>query len=359
MPPGTLWSLDDQTIGKHLVFKYYFSRWLQILGSRHRSLLLVDGFAGPGQYDDGEPGSPLIALNSIRDQKSSGKFRDVKVVCLFMEEKQDRARHLRFLVKRNAPPDTECHVLEGQFSIHMTRLLDLVDKQNSALQPAFVMIDPFGVKGISMELVARILANNRSECMISFMYEPIRRFHRQSEFVKPLDQLFGTTKWQRCREITENNEKKRFLHELFKSQLKDNGAKYVVYFELWNGNRHVYTIYFATGHEKGCNLMKEAIWKADPTGTYRLQGHTRQQNLLFESDMMEPLISQLKDRFGNRPTRIEDIDQYMMSDETIFHKGHLRKKTLQPLERASRVVVSRPRGGRGFPAGRGITIQFL
>ena len=72
----------------------------------------------------------------------------------------------------------------------------------------------------------------------------------------------------------------------------------------------------------------------------------------------EPLAKQLHDHFGSAPTPIEDIEQFVMSDATIFHKGQLRQKTLTRLEKESRVSVHRPQGGRGFPLGRGITIQF-
>ena len=39
------------------------------------------------------------------------------------------------------------------------------------------MIDPFGPKGSPMNLIGRVLENDKSECLISFMYEPIRWFH--------------------------------------------------------------------------------------------------------------------------------------------------------------------------------------
>ena len=110
----------------------------------------------------------------------------------------------------------------------MTEILDYHEEQKQSLAPSFVMIDPFGIKGNRMELIQRILANRRSECLISFMYEPIRRFHKQPEFETPLNELFGTKKWKKCLKMKDSNTKKQFLHHLFKKQLKKYGAKYVV-----------------------------------------------------------------------------------------------------------------------------------
>ena len=150
------------------------------------------------------------------------------------------------------------------------------------MAPAFVMIDPFGVKGSPMRLIERILQNDKSECMISFMYEPIRRFHRQSEFKRHLDELFGTTEWKRCLDMKESDAKKQFLHNLFSKQLKRPGASYVVSFELWRGNRHIYTIYFTSNNLKGCDLMKQAIWKVEPTGSYAFQGMLANSDCCFK-----------------------------------------------------------------------------
>ena len=358
MPSETLWDREEQTIGKHLVLQHYLDGWFPILGRWNGRLLFIDGFAGPGEYADGEPGSPLIALDCIRRHKEAGRLRNVEVVCLFIESNIERASHLQGILKnRRPPPSVSCNVLQGTFDEQMIELFDFIDKQNAALAPAFIMIDPFGVKGSPMHLIERILQNDKSECMVSFMYEPIRRFHQQPEFGQPLDELFGTTDWRKCLDMAETDQKKQYLHDLFKAQLKEHGAKQVVFFELWNGNKHMYTIYFASGSLEGCNLMKQAIWKTDRSGSYRVRGYAGSQPMLFETDT-EPLAKQLQDRFVNRLTPVEDIEAFVMSDETMFHKGHLRIKTLQPLEKESRITVSRPQGGRGFTNGKGIKVRF-
>ena len=356
--PKTLWPREEQTEGKHLVLRNYLDGWFPILGRWNGRLLYIDGFAGPGEYARGERGSPLVALECVRRHKSEGRLANVEVIFLFMESKRDRADHLRDLLHEQAPiPNTQVDVRHGTFDDHMTAILDYIGTQNATLDPAFVMIDPFGPKGSPMELIGRVLENPKSEVLISFMYEPIRRFREQPEYERSLDELFGTSRWRDCFGFGEEAERNRFLHGLFGEQLKKHGAKFVVPFELWKGNRYIYTLYFATGDRKGCDLMKASIWKIDPSGTYAFRGYAAGQLTLFGPDTSQ-LEQQLRSEFGNNWTPIERVDDFVMGDQTPFHNGHLRRMTLQPLERKGAIEVSRPQGGRGFTAGKGVRIRF-
>ena len=157
--------------------------------------------------------------------------------------------------------------------------------------------------------------------------------------------------------MEEGDERKQFLHNHFKAQLKKHGAKQVVFFELWRGNRHVNTIYFASGSLKGCDLMKQVIWKAAPSGDYRISGYADNQGLLFEPTT-DSLAAQLFGRFGGQTVRVEDVEAFVMSDETRFHTGQLRQKTLQPLEKQGRIAVLRAPSQRGFASGKDIRIRF-
>jgi hypothetical protein len=76
MPDPVLWPLDDHTRAKHRVLRAYLDQWIPIMGQQalkvrgsgsasQPRLLLVDGFAGPGRYATGEPGSPLIMLEAL------------------------------------------------------------------------------------------------------------------------------------------------------------------------------------------------------------------------------------------------------------------------------------------------------
>jgi three-Cys-motif partner protein len=90
------------------------------------------------------------------------------------------------------------------------------------------------------------------------------------------DELFGTKKWKEIRKITDPEERHHFIIELYKKQLRDvTGARYVRSFEIIGEyNQVIYDLVFATKHQKGLEVMKEAMWKVDPRGTYRFSDTT-------------------------------------------------------------------------------------
>ena len=126
----------------------------------------------------------------------------------------------------------------------------------------------------------------------------VSRLARRTDHL--LIELFGTTTVAPLfGDHHEESGRKQFLHGLFAAELKRHGARYVIPLELWKGNRHVYTLYFATGSLKGCDLMKKSIWKVDPSGGFSFRGYAVGQTMLFGTDT-EPLADQLRERFASR-----------------------------------------------------------
>ena len=60
-------------------------------------------------------------------------------------------------------------------------------------------------------------------------------------------------------------------------------------------------------------------------GNSSFRGYVAGQSLLFEPST-EPLAEQLKEEFGGVWVPIERIEEFVMGDRTMFHKGHLRQK---------------------------------
>ena len=65
-PKDTIWPIEPHTCAKHQILRKYLDAWLPILGTYNKRIVYIDGFAGPGEYKGGEPGSPIIALEAAR-----------------------------------------------------------------------------------------------------------------------------------------------------------------------------------------------------------------------------------------------------------------------------------------------------
>ena len=217
------------------------------------------------------------------------------------------------------------------------------------MAPALVMMDPFGIKGIPIDVIERILGNEKCEVYVTFMWEAINRHIDAPEFEGHLTKLFGTDGWKDAIPL-EGRERKLVLHDLYRRQLKAAGARQVVHFHLLKGKLLKYSIFFGTGHRLGSDRMKEAIWKADPSGDYRFRGGERAQMSFLEPDY-GPLQEALRERFEEAGwVSIEDIKKFVRSDATIYYEGQLRR-ALIPMEREQRIEVKSRKKSLSYPSG--------
>ena len=344
IPKETLWPLEPHTRGKHLVLKSYLDAWLPIMGRWNGRILFIDGFAGPGKYKGGEDGSPMIALNALKNHAGQSAI-NAEVVFFFVEKDPMRAAYLKRLVQtesRMLPSRCRVRVVPGAFDNTLSQLLNMLDEQKRRLAPSFVMIDPFGVSDTPMDVIARILQNEKCEVYISFMYEAINRFKRSNEFEGHLDRLFGAKAWRDGIGIQDPKERKDFFYGLYKEQLRAAGAKYVVHLELYEGDRLVYAIFFGTQHWKGADAMKQAIWKVAPFGDFGFRG-TQSRQLTLGLDIADygQLREQIESEFRKRNwVDIQRIEEFVASDRTDHHIGQLRKHVLIPMEESGEIEIA-------------------
>ncbi len=356
MPPTTtLWPLEDHTRGKHMVLRAYMDAWLPIILSRFEKAMFVDAFAGPGEYEKGEPGSPIIALNALAQHSSKHRLIG-QIHYVFIEEDADRFGHLEDVIARQrkkgaVPSICDISTYNDTFAQVLPRLIEPISSDHI---PAFVMIDPFGVSGFGMEHIRALMDYPSIEVYVSFMYEYIDRFKDHPNFEPHLDDLFGCRDWQQGIVMPEGKARKEFFYGLYRKRLKLSGARHVLNFELYDGNRLKYALFFATQNDQGCDKMKQAMWKVAPTGGYSFRSDKLGQ-LSFESGVVDfkelerALISEFE---MNQPTAIESIEEFMRSDSVLFHSGHLRSH-LTDMERVSTLIVEKsPRKRRSaFPPG--------
>ena len=364
MPPrNTIWPLEPHTLGKHKVLENYMQAWLPIMTRWNGRVLFIDAFAGPGEYEHGEPGSPVIALQALISHNAQRRMTS-EINYLFIEKKKARSDYLEEVLgelEEKLPPNCNYEVINSTFDETLADTLDFLEEQQAQLAPAFVMIDPFGVSDTPMNTIGRILQNPKSEVFISFMYEWINRFKAEPGFGIHLDDLFGCPDWRRGVSLSEDVERKEFFHNLYANQLKAHGAQFVVPFELYEGERHVYTIFFGTNDLTGCDKMKQAIWKIAPFGDFKFKSGLLNQFTLGESVVDFSLLeNSLLERFAGQGWQsIECVENFVKSDATHFHSGHLKRKTLRPMETAGKVEVkegTRKQAG-GFP--KGTMLRFV
>ena len=373
---GTRWAITPHTRAKHLILQRYLQSWLPILASHHGRIIYVDGFAGPGRYLGGEPGSPVIALTTLLTHpRFQGSTHGRQVTLLFIEREEDRAQALaeelaQFRASRPIPDWVIVNLANGEFAPTMTRLLDDLDRAGRRLAPTFCFIDPFGPAGVPLSLIERIAKNPRCECLINFAFDAVWRFkeHPNMQVLEHFDELFGTQEWRCGLALADPEQQRNFIVDLYRQQLQRvTGFEYVRTFEMINqGNRTAYFLYFGTRDRKGLSAMKVAMWSADPSGGQTFSDRTvSAQMVLFEpSPDLTVLKGAILHKFrGERLVPIEEVEDFVLFDTPYSEVKHLKERTLVPMEHANPPEIraygaaGKPRRPYTYPAGT--RIRFL
>ena len=352
MSQRTLWPLAPHTEAKHALLRAYLTAWFPILGSWNQRVRFIDGFAGPGEYWGGEPGSPLVALQAASTHAERLARRNLNFVLI--EQDRSRYEHLQNLVnERQAageiPNNIAFSVRNGSFSEVINRGLERLG--NNELGPTFVMIDPFGIRDVTYQVLQRLARYDKTELLISFMYESISRFMRTDGFEPHLDALFGCREWRTALTIDDSQQKELFLHDLFQRRLVDAGMEYVRSFRMIDtGGRTEYFLFFATHSIKGLEVMTNAMWSVDPSGGYRFSDATDPNQLVLIEP--EPDFSQLRSsivgEFKGQTVGIKEIEDYVIV-HTLFRKTDIRTNALQPMEDDGVIQVTGRSRRRTYP----------
>ena len=350
-----IWPLSPHTGAKHAILGKYLGAWYPKMASWQNRLVFIDGFAGPGEYSKGEPGSPVIALRAAIDHKHD--LSKCELLFLFVEKDNARFKHLEATVNAiTKPPHVQAQCIEGEFTDVMEQIFQRLDGKPMA--PALIMVDPFGVKGVTFDTIKRLAAYKSSELLISLMYEPVTRWLDSAQFEPHLDAFFGTPAWRGAIPLV-TDARRDFLLNLYVEQIKATGLKYVRTFEMRDeGNRTEYFLVFASHHPEGLNVVKQAMWKVDPSGQFQFSDFTDPtQPTLFQLDPdYRQLRTLILERFKASMTSIEEVEAFVIA-ETGFLTTHVRKPVLQPLEDEGAIELTNRSKRHTYPAGTGI--KFL
>ena len=356
MAEPVLWPLEDHTRAKHRVLRSYLNGWIPVMGHQSlkaydsdRTLLLVDGFAGPGRYLEGAAGSPLIMLDALLSHAAFPNLTGVRFLLLFIEQNRDRVARLRTEVANLRLPDNvKVFIKEGRFEEEFGEVVDGIRAGGKRLPPTFAFIDPFGYSSASMSITGRLLDFPRSEALFFLPLSFISRFVGRDGQEAALNSLFESDEWRSAIPLR-GLERRQYLLDLFERQLQAQGqVRHVRSFELHTADGNDYRLVFATQHEKGLGVMKEAMWSVDPVQGTRYSARTETgQEVLFTLEVdTAPLLEELRCALGSQWFTMAQAEEVTLLRTPYLPHRHLKSRTLAPAERAGALEVSRPEGKR-------------
>ena len=373
MAEPVLWPLDDHTRAKHRVLRAYLDAWIPVMAQqalkvrammlKKPRLLLVDGFAGPGRYATGEPGSPLIMLEALLEHSAFPRFGDITFLYLFIEHDARRVAHLQGEIdKLTLPANVVVGIEHGEFEDTFGTLVEGIHKSGHRLVPTFAFIDPFGYSAASMSLAGRFLDFPRCEALVFLPLSFVHRFVTRDGQAPAMTALFGGDEWKAARKL-EGEERRAFLLDLFERKMGAQGqVEHVRSFALRTRDGNDYWLVFATGHRRGLELIKDAMWTVDPEEGTRYTARTDEgQEVLFTAGPVDtrPLLAQLRAKFGTDWFTVDQAADVTLF-ETPFHPSkHLKRLTLKPAEDGGAIEVERPEGRRRGSFGDDVRMRFV
>lgn len=171
---GILWKCDRGTRAKLEILQRYLGAWFNILARRGvKDVIYFDGFCGPGEYEGGEKGSPIVAteLANLTTQEVD-HFR-VHIICV--DKRVDALHHLTNMPAiREHHPRVYLDIRPGEFGREIAEVVG--SSQYGRYWPIFSFVDPFGFSGFSQSTLQLLMRNQSSEIFVNLWCGFMNRF---------------------------------------------------------------------------------------------------------------------------------------------------------------------------------------
>ncbi|WP_181063231.1 three-Cys-motif partner protein TcmP [Nocardia nova] len=352
MPDQTIWEIEPHTLAKHEILRRYLEAWFPIMSSWNTRVLFIDGFAGPGVYANGEPGSPRIAL------EAAAKIRPAAgTTALFLFNEKDPARFAtldKWCSEHKQSSDVKVATRNQDF----TELAEEIIERRGVktLVPTFAFVDPFGFK-VPIETIASLVRDQRSELFILFSYNSVNRWIGHPQQQENMQALFGCDEY-RGAEGLPPTQRKEFLANLYERQLTHYGKfEHVSRFEMVESRgRTSYFLYHCTRSLKGLEVMRSAMWKIDPESGCQFSDRVAGLDSLFDEPIAFDLDQRLAAHFSGRTVSVKEVQNFVLTG-TPFALEHLKVKTLKPMQERGEITCLNQKRVGTFPDR--VLIKFL
>jgi three-Cys-motif partner protein len=308
----------------------------------NRRVVYYDAFAGPGEYKDHEPGSPIIALQTLINHDKFAAMSQTEFLFLFNEQDAGCTEHLEDLVaelresQKPWPANVKINIFNATFIELTTDLVDDLDRRNVRLAPTFAFVDPVGVKATPMSVLQRLTNYPKGELLVYFAHEAVVRWCDAGKIDQALTELFGTDEYKGAA-LLEGKRRGQYVHNLYKRQLHDVcGFPYIQSFAMYDHRgKRVYDLFYCTREPIGLDRMKQAMWKIAPSGD-RFAG----QDVIFGDKVdTQPLRTDLLNHFAGEAVTIEEIVDHVIA-ATPFASNHVKRLTLAEMQKQG--LISSP-----------------
>ena len=340
-------SKEQSQVKTRIVEKYFWS-WATIMTRRAKKIGYVDLFAGPGRYEDGTESTPILVLKTACEDDN---IRN-KLVSVFNDVNPEHVQNLQDAIDSSP----EINRLKSKPSVINTEVNEKLAEIFKPMKtiPTLFFVDPFGYKGLSLQLINSFLRNWGCDCIFFFNYNRINMGINNKAVEKHIDALFGKKRADELRNLPpmESSDRELFIIEAISQSLKEKAGQFILPFRFKDarGTRSIHHLIFVSKNRTGYEIMKDIMAREGTNldkgvPSFEYNPATHHQSLLFEySRPLDDLADMLMKYFVGKTVSMQQIynqhyDRFSVG--TRYIKGSYRE-CLVKLEAEGKINADPP-----------------
>ena len=346
----------EQSFVKSTIVSKYFWAWAKVItsvqnkyDSPDKRIAYIDLFAGPGRYEDNTKSTPLLVLEkAIADPQMAERL-----TTFFNDKNPKNAQSLKQAIqelpnigKLKHQPEVEKIEIGSALAEQFKRM---------KLVPTLLFVDPWGYKGLSLNLIDSVLKNWGCDCIFFFNYNRISMGLNNEKVREHMDALFGE---QRANEVRaklsplSTHERELTIVEELGQAFQAMGYTYVLPFRFRNdkGTRTSHHLIFVSKDFLGYEIMKGIMASASSSTTqgvasFEYNPADKRMPFLFElARPIDDLAKMLLHDFANKSISVEEIYKHHNIGKPYVSKNY--KEVLKRLEAEGKITANPPSASR-------------
>ena len=357
MSTGTFFDdQKEQSFVKSTIVSKYFWAWAKVIISVQNRydkpdnrIAYIDLFAGPGRYEDNTKSTPLLVLEKAIEDPQMAE----RLVTFFNDRDPKNIQVLNKAV-HELPGITK---LKHQPVIKNIEIGSAIAEQfkQMRLVPTLLFVDPWGYKGLSLNLIDSVLKNWGCDCVFFFNYNRISMGLNNEKVKEHMNALFGEKRANELRtkllSLSPHVRELTIVEELGQA-FQNMGYDFVLPFRFKNdeGTRTSHHLIFISKEFRGYDIMKGIMASASSSSTqgvasFEYNPPDKRMPLLFElARPIDDLAEMLLHDFSNQTASVIEIYKQHSIGKPYILKNY--KETLKRLESEGKITANPPAASR-------------
>jgi three-Cys-motif partner protein len=344
----------EQSAIKAKIISHYFWAWAKVIiptakKSRRNRIAYIDLFAGPGRYKDGTKSTPLLVLDKAIQDPDMCEM----LVTVFNDKNEDHSYSLQQAI--DALPGIEKLKYRPTVRNYEVGKEIVAIFSQMRLVPTLFFVDPWGYKGLTLQLINSVLKDWGCDAIIFFNYNRINMGLSNLEVQEHMSALFTEKRVASLRarlETLKPSERELAIVEDLTNALMELGAKYALPFCFKNeyGTRTSHHLIFVTKNFRGYEIMKDIMARQSSAADQGVPSFTYNPAdsrfpLLFElTQPLDDLENMLLNDFAGLSLSLQVLYEEHSVGKPYILKNY--RDALRKLEHAGKITTEPPAGRR-------------